>query len=321
LDRWSVILGDPAAGVAPLDPLMWESVQPRQGMSPIIQRELAAPEAGLFAHPINGHEYYPDANADLQYACIFPLAEPVLCEGANCDCNQSDSSLNPLCQQPDGSYSTEQRFAKAYPGLRQLELLENVGESGIVASICPKVPPPAGDPLSSDPDVGYNPAVEAILATIQDKLSGQCVPRELIPDDTTGAVPCGMVEAVKPDQSGCEPCTGIAGRIDPDDDLRRAVEKQLAERGFCRGESCKEYCQCEIQQPQGPELDACQNSENANAPGYCYIDEQKQIGNPTLVENCPRHRGLRFVGNDTPRNGALAFIACAGAAFEDGAGP
>lgn len=316
-DRWSVVLGDPKAGMRPTDPLMWESVEPRQGMSPIVERLLGTPEAGLLENPVNGHEYYPAASADLQYACIFPLAEPFVCDGGNCDCTDSDSSKNPLCQQVDGSYGAEQRFAKAYPGLRQLELLEQVGASGIVASICPKLSPPPDNPLSSDPDVGYNPAVEAILASISDKLKGQCVPRQLIPDADTGAVPCGMVEALPQGQNGCQPCANIAGRSDPHDDLGIAVEKQLERGGFCRGEDCQSFCQCEIDQPTGAELVACQSSESASAPGYCYIDEEHGIGDPALVEGCPRHRGLRFVGNETPRNGSLTFIACAGAAFED----
>jgi hypothetical protein len=316
-NRWSVIVGDPQSGVAPLDPLMWQSVAPRQGSSPIIDQPLSAPEASVMQNPINSHEYYPEDSADLQYSCIFPLARPFVCDGASCDCNDSANTLNPLCQQADGSYGDEQRFAKAYPGLRQLELLRHVGESGIVASICPKVPPPADASLSSDPDVGYNPAVAAVLASISEKLGGQCVPRRLIPDQDTGAVPCGMVEALRPGPGGCEPCTTLAGRSDPADDLRLAVEKRLKRGGYCQGSDCQAFCQCQIDQPTGADLTACQSSENASAPGYCYIDEELQIGDPALVDGCPRRRGLRFVGDETPRNGSLTFIACAGAAFED----
>ena len=57
--------------------------------------------------------------------------------------------------------------------------------------------------------------------------------------------------------------------------------------------------------------------EDASAPGYCYIDASLNLGDAGLVQDCPAQRGLRFVGNDTPRNGAQTFIACVGAPFVD----
>ncbi len=314
---WSQILGDSAGQVPPGDPLMRESVMPRQGTTPG-GVPLAPPNAGLLANPINGHEYDPKPADDLQYACIFPLATPVPCAKASCECSKSSETLDPLCQQNDGSYSDVQRYAKAYPGLRQLAVLQGAGDSGIVASICPKLEPPTDASAAADPNVGYNPAVAAIVDSIGTKLGGKCVPRQLTPDDETRRVPCAMVEALPRDASGqCEPCSSIRGRQAPNLRVARAVRGQLDDVGRCRDASCEEYCLCEIQQAEGADLTACQTDPSASTPGYCYIDAEAKVGDPALVQDCPNQRGLRFVGDETPRNGAQTFIACVGAAFGD----
>ncbi|HEU5075909.1 MAG TPA: hypothetical protein VFU02_17065, partial [Polyangiaceae bacterium] len=319
-DVWSLVLGDPATGAPPLDPLMHESVAPRQGATPNLA-PLAPPESAPFANPVNGHEYY--ARADLQYACIFPLQMPLPCgDDQSCDCEDSTSTLTPLCQQPDGSYADTQLYAKAYPGLRHLEVLQGVGESGIVASICPKVSPTAGDAATPDPNVGYNPAVDALLTVIGSKLGGKCVPRQLAPDTTTGRVPCAMVEVLPANAQGqCEPCSAVPGRRDPEAKLARSVRRELQAGGRCTTADCPGTCLCEIEQSEGTELDACQTESNASSPGYCYIDAALSLGDPALVQDCPGQRGLRFVGADTPRNGAQTFIACVGASFADAPAP
>src|SRR4029079_7779363 len=53
---WALVLGDPASGVPPTDPLMIESVAPRSGTNPRTGAALAPPEAGPGANPVNGHE-------------------------------------------------------------------------------------------------------------------------------------------------------------------------------------------------------------------------------------------------------------------------
>ena len=44
-------------------------------------------------------------------------------------------------------------------------------------------------------------------------------------------------------------------------------------------------------------------------------DAERGIGNPALVDGCPltKRQTLRFVGGDIPKNGAVIFVACAGA--------
>jgi hypothetical protein len=163
--RWDVILGDPGSGVLPSDPLMIESPDPRSGTHPLLGVAVApATSTDPQENPINGHEQAVTKRDDLQYACIFPLADPRVCDGANsnaCDCNAEDADRNrPLCQPPAGGpASTTQYFAKAYPGVRHLQLLQRIGERSIVTSVCAKNI--SGEPL--DPGYGYNPLSTSIV--------------------------------------------------------------------------------------------------------------------------------------------------------------
>ena len=153
-DSWSVILGDPATYLAPTDPHMIESIQPRPG--------LPGPNSAPTADPINGHEY-TIANNDLQYACIFNLPQPRDCAvmGVNgCDCNAGTD--NPLC---DPTNKTLQVRAKAYPAQRELSMLKSVGTQGVVASICPVQVLDA-----TKPDYAYRPAVAALVARVKGRL-------------------------------------------------------------------------------------------------------------------------------------------------------
>jgi hypothetical protein len=157
--RWGMIAGDPASYKEPTDPLQQESIEPRSGKNPVTGDAIAPPSAGAMQNPINGHEYDIPPRNDLQYACVFPLASPKQ-NGLDCSTlGLPDSSPDkPLCQNPaDGTYSTTQYFAKAYPGLRQLALMHALGDRGVTASICPAVT------SVGSPDSGYNPAVRAML--------------------------------------------------------------------------------------------------------------------------------------------------------------
>ncbi len=172
-DRWSVILGDPTANppIPPSDPLMIESVAPRSGTNPVTGDVIAPPESAQGTNPINGHEYLPWESADLQYACIFPIAAARDCSGqgdtGSCDCaiagedaSAIESTLNPLCQEAGTAVTdSTQRFAKAYPGTRVLQVLKGIDPAqAIVSSICP-----ANLEDSTAPDYGYRPVVPPLL--------------------------------------------------------------------------------------------------------------------------------------------------------------
>ncbi len=164
--RWDVIVGDPASYTQPTDPMMHESIDPRTGTNPITSDPVAPTSAGPLANPINGHEFTIASRDDLQYACIFRLATPKDCTntGVPCDCATGIAGDKPLCQDPatgQPAATPTQFFAKGYPGLRELEVLKEVGDNAIVASICPKITD------ATNPDHGYNPALGAIVERIK----------------------------------------------------------------------------------------------------------------------------------------------------------
>ncbi|EYF00756.1 hypothetical protein [Chondromyces apiculatus] len=144
---WDAILGDPESYVPPSSPYMQESSSPRAGV-PV-------------GNPINGGEWNPSPpNSDLQFACTFDLAVPRDCSdnGPGCDCGRGADI--PVC---DGQVQTA---AKAYPGLRQLSVLQQLGERGVTSSICPAQ---LSDPATSD--FGYRPAIQALVDLMATRLA------------------------------------------------------------------------------------------------------------------------------------------------------
>jgi hypothetical protein len=325
-DRWSALLGNPAASppVPPSDPFMIETVDPRMGTNTIANVSITP--VGGPKNAINGHEYTIPQRDDLQYACTFPLAAPKTCVAKEtaCDCSPDSTAMNsPLCQ--GGATPNTQTSAKGYPGARELQVLKDLGNNAIVASICPKVVQ-AADPSnpSSDPNYGYNPAVGAIIERLKEALKGKCLPRPIQTNDQ-GQVLCKVIEAQK---MGCD-CTlpGRAPSTDPS--LVKAVQDQLTSTGNCGNagqDPCTTWCQCEILQETGKDLTTCQSNESLMTPGYCYIDktaENAPGADTTAIEaalaKCPSNQQqlLHFVDADsthkTPAQGAVAFIACLGA--------
>jgi len=338
-DRWPVLLGTPhpadkSAPKLPTDPFMIETPEVRIGAqypatNPISGTKIEpAASTNPQANVINGHEQNVPDFADLQYACTFKLQKPKDCMpgDAACDCSpdkagKSDAVVaanSPLCQ--GGANINQQTYAKAYPGARELQVLKDLGDNAIVASICPKVTVPKGD-AASDPNYGYNPAVGAIINRLKDALKGKCLPRAIdtiledpnqVKSDTNPAkVLCAVVEAQK---NGCD-CT-IKGRKEVDPKLVDPVRKQLQLTGQCGNGSqqpCSDWCQCEIKQETGAELVSCQNGGPAPA-GYCYVDDPAS----PLLKTCPENQQqlLRFMDENevkTPVQGSVAFIACLGA--------
>ena len=172
--RWDMILGDPAKGVLPSDPLMIETNVPRTGNHPLTNDALASASASSpTANPINGHEVLYTYKDDLQYACIFPLNEPRDCSNPallSCPCSDTQVTDNsPICQPPGGGAAgTMQYYAKVYPSPRHLDLLKRLGDNAVVASACPKVV----DGDKSDPSYGYNPVVRALVDQTRVLLGG-----------------------------------------------------------------------------------------------------------------------------------------------------
>lgn len=339
--RWDVILGTSNVGtndapIPPTDPLMIEQPQERTGTNPITMDALVpSTSTNPRANPINGHEQANMGNRDLQYACIFPLGTPITCDQAafdldkGCDCYAEDLVYNrPLCQPPGGgAASITQSFAKAYPGTRHLQVMKEFKDNSIVASICPKI---VDDKTKAD--YGYNPAVKAIIDRLKEALKGKCLPRPLAPntadivvdDLEPGQVPCKVIEAVLPQNGGACSCATNPNRVDTTPVLRDAVLNKLRQGDSCGDKpgqtKCAEYCTCELLQLTGGELGMCQNDVSPpSVAGYCYINaapNEPNVGNAALVNDCSADakRLLRFVG-DTPAPGAIALVACLGAAL------
>ena len=223
----------------------------------------------------------------------------------------------PLCQPPGGGAAeAKQYYGKAYPGLRPLEVLKGIGDSAIVASICPKVL------TEGQVGYGYEPAVDAIVDRLKTALAGRGLPRPLAVEAEGGKLPCVVVEAAVPTAAGSCSCNA-ASRQPASAEAQRLVLNQLRDRGNCGTSdtpSCtaSSFCLCELAQSEGDALKACLNDEaGSDVPGYCYVNPygEPPQGNKALVANCdPASRQLiRFVGPNTPTPGATTFIACLGA--------
>jgi len=306
MNIWPKIVGDPVPvmggpPVPPTDSHMIESTAPRSGLPP--------PTAAATADPIHGHEWDPSVdmppNADLQYACIFDLNPTKVCAGAaDCDCaGPVMNTRTPLCQNPvTNAYSSTQVKAKAYPGIRTLQVLQGLGSQAIVASICPSNANPAS--AASALDFGYRPAIAALISRLRVALKGRCLPRQLAVQ-ANGQVPCVIVEAFNPAQGQACNCN-TPGRLAADP---FTLTPDVRAQGTCF---------CEIVQLTGADRRTCQT--NVSPPGtvtagWCYVDPL-QTNDPLecpIVASCPAtdKRIIRFVNSASePRNGATAFIMC-----------
>jgi hypothetical protein len=323
--RWDVILGNPDADppVLPADPFMVESTQDRTFL-PISQRNpivgdvtlVSASSLNPNANVINGHEQVDITHSDLQYACTFPLDVPRVCSKAldpeeGCDCFEEDVQYNrSICQpRPSGSADTVQRSAKAYPGLRHLQVLKEIGDAAIVASICPKVLDKEAD------DYGYNPAVSALIERLTNSVFRRCLPRAL-PLDEVGRVPCQVVQAFPRPNEGCG--CGAWGMVEvADATLAEAVQSKLEDLGQCGSADprCAGLCRCELPQLAGPALATCQNTrETTDLAGFCYISAmafEPSVGSADFVRDCPgsQRRDLRLL-RGAPKAQLFTLLAC-----------
>ena len=269
---------------------------------------------------------------------------------ASCDCGEEPTvpKGRPLCKPPGSNASTpatnSQYWGKAYPATRVLQVLRDFGENSIVGSICPKLLDDV-----SDPYFGYNPAINAIVDRLAEKLTGTCLPRELSLE--AEGVPCAVVEAKQGELDCSRP-----GREPVDEKVAPAVILLLEDTGYCSTDTsqvgssvpCSAWGMCTIlQAPAGSDAQAECFGTTVDAgeqePGYCYIDPAKGPaagGQPSggqgcnadpdswgsctndNVAKCPatQRRILRFVGDDTPINNSNLFVACVGEATSDSSG-
>jgi hypothetical protein len=299
-DIWANIVGDPknsAGPVLPRDPHMIESIKPRNG--------LPGPGSGPNADRIHGHEWDPskdtaEPNADLQYACIFPLSQPKTCnEAADCDCfgpNIADVQ-NPLCQNAQGQYTTTQLRAKAYPGTRILQVLQGIGDQAVVGSICP-----ANVTDKTRDDYGFTPVLDAVIRKLRQPLGDQCLPVALPMDTASGQTPCSVIEVYN--SPTCN-CSNEPARLPARESL---LTEEMKAAGNCR---------CEIMQLSGAAQNVCRSQLNppTSDNGWCYVDPAQQSdASCTMVRTCQRdqQRRVQFINvNSEPRPGATSYLNCA----------
>ena len=317
---WDQILGNPAKKLLAVDPLMRESRDARSGNVPSTGQDLANEDASSgVANTINGHEWdtSKSLNGDLQYACTFALPVPKIdCTSTTCDCNTD--AKNPLCQDDAGSYTDTQFRAKAYPGVRELGVLKEIGDQGIVASVCPAQ---LDHPAPEYGDYGYRPATGAIVDRLKSRLTGTCLHRGLTPD-TSGQVACLILEArALPAGEACNcDAPDVKARQDVQSEHEEARKQALDDEV---AKAAGWNCFCELKQLGGDELHACQFDTSRDpattsgpADGWCYIDAASTppAGNALLVATCAatEQRKLRFVGAGQPLDKSTLFITCSG---------
>jgi hypothetical protein len=304
----------------------------------------------LSADPYNGTSPFRNGNGgdrdilngdDLQYACIQERSST----STNNDCvDAAQAAKNPLCVADASGGTYTQKYYKAYPGLRQLRLVQALGTSGFAASICAK---------------DYSPAIQGILTKIQAALNGQCISSVLTPD-AFGQVPCVIdevfqstkglgpkgetsCEAINPSGGkgyctpGKAPCR-VDGTSFPTLDIQdaaasivlnlntvdamgsvtvstvQAVVSPDGKNVLANGRLvCEEY-QIGSDTPGARSADAtsCQTDASYTGPsvggGWCYSTNTKVIGDKCVAAGALGT--VKFTGTVQPNNGSEVFTVC-----------
>jgi hypothetical protein len=307
---WTQLIGANPEGYdySGQSPYMQVSLTPRAGLQP--------PTASATADPFNGREWETD-DGDLEYACTFDLPTPFECSAAAiagdqprtlpydgllssiCDCasTSSDPSTRPpLCTNPSDPY--QQTRGKAYPGIRELTLVhamdQQQSKNGIAASLCPRTITTG----SSDPNYGYNPAVDVVIAKLKSALGSTCIPRDLTL--TGGQAPCTVLEllpteGLEDDLPGdCDPSKGLSVPL-PEVLAQYRSEQEESGNGDATDALTKRTV-CQLGQLAAP----CFAND---APGWCY----ETAGQDPTLGTCPQ--AVKISGTGAVP-GALVSISC-----------
>jgi hypothetical protein len=245
--------------------------------------------------PINGREFDTTANvvpaggyADLEYACTFAFAAPKDCTQPQyhlaCDCEHDPDSGVPLvpngtsslCAKTGNTYTTQQVYGKAYPAIEELSVARQMGNYGIVSSLCPIHTQEQG---TDDPLYGYRPAVNAIINRLKAALQVACPPHRLQVDPTSGLVTDCLVLATWKTTTGMPASCAAAGGgysnvADPSvlaNFKNTQYEQWLANGGPQSGTPNPEtMLTCEIQAV--PAVGGQCNAGNNSDQGWCYVE-------------------------------------------------
>ncbi len=268
-DDWTKILGrDPLRyDFSGLDPRMMQSTTPRAGRP--------GPDAPDFvgADPGNAsHRDWDTGKADLEYACTFalpPSFQKPFDDNGDCK-NASDA---PLCEAKRAASNVcgtnpgapgcrrKQVRAKAFPTVRELEVVRALGEQGIAASLCPQETADTTSPL-----YGYNPGVKAIVDRLANVIARQCLPRPLHTDEQ-GQVSCLML-AVLPDAG--DTCSAHRGYSDVTGDVLKNFRD--SQRSSGHGDQTG-LTVCSIAPLVVAKGESCDGTspERTKGTGWCYV--------------------------------------------------
>jgi hypothetical protein len=297
-EDWVKILGkDPANfNFQGIDPHMIQSVAPRTGAG---LGGADDPRGSNGKDPIHGREWKTN-QADLQYACTFDLpADKVRTCGAadqSCDCSPDSATNPPLCGE-----GNQQVKAKAYPTVRELQVVRALGDQGVVSSLCPIQ---LTDPNA--PTYGYRPAVAAIIDRLKNALTTQCLPQKLREvNAATEPVPCLVLAQLSEPTDKCE----TYGLKPPKKEILDVfLQQQRAETGNAGdgGLNLAALPVCEIPQasPAVPRGETCKDSTEKT---WCYV-ENDPANKKSPAGRCPQ--ALIFSSGTADLVGARFSLQC-----------
>ena len=309
------------------DPHMIESIAPRPGVPKF--------NGDRTVDPVNGGDRDVFNGNDLQYACIAKRTNDTPDKNSDCD-DDTSAQKNPLC-----GANRKQPYFKAYPGLRQLRVIHELGPvSGFVASIC---------------NSSFSPAIRGIIDKLQLALNGECLTTPLQADKSTGNVNCLIIESFASDtylgKGTCEeigkgyctpgkaPCREVGSDYPPIDaelaaeqlslniedfDGSGRVTTAVKHDAFVDGRNVyvkdsrgKKHLVCEMMQLAGSrvdksEADRCKTDVADFTPstggGWCYSQDENVVGAACHKIGAPGR--VRFLGDTSPKDGSDVFTMC-----------
>ena len=286
--NWNKILGrDPAAfNYDGIDPHMIQSVSPRPNLP-----GPSATKGDNGTDEFHGREWDTGSD-DLQYACTFNLPQPRTCTSQDPSCDCAGTKNPPLC----GATQGQQTKAKAYPTIREFQVVRALGDNGIIASLCPiKL---TGDKTAGE--YGYNPAVIAIVNRLKNALTTQCLPQKL-QRDASNEVPCLVLATLA--EAG-DTCTD--GLTTPDPEILRVFrEQQKAESGDTSAAGATDLSRlpvCVVPQTKVAAGESCKDSTDVS---WCYVENS---GDKNPAGRCPQ--ALLFSAGSRKLQGARFSLQC-----------
>ncbi len=304
-DDWVKILGkDPANfNYDGIDPHMIQSVAPRSGLA-----GADLPKGNNGTDKIHGREWNTEKK-DLQYACTFdlPAASQRTCgqSDQSCDCGADATGNPPLCGDDGAGGTTKQVKAKAYPTIREFQVVRALGDQGVIASLCPIQ---LTNPNAAD--YGYRPAVSAIIDRLKNALTTQCLPQRLRdpsqtvdPNAPAAEVPCLVLAQLSEPTDKCE----TFGLKPPSKEILDVfLEQQKAESGDVKdgGLDLARLPVCEIPQKAVKRGVTCKDDTDLL---WCYV-ENDPANKLNPAGRCPQ--ALIFSTGTSALVGARFSLQC-----------